>query len=72
MKNDEPLKRYPNRDRIGRHSDPAVGGFRTMKAPMPRVLPPELRNDALSRGVLKLRRARRGGQSGSAGAAVAA
>jgi hypothetical protein len=72
MKNDDPLKRYPNRHRTGRHLDPAVDCFRTAKVAMPRPLPPERRNDALARGVLKLRRARRGGQSGSAGAAVAA
>ena len=72
MRNEDVLKRYQNRQRIGRHSDPTVGGFRMTKAAMPKPLPAELRIDALARGVLKLRRARRGGQAGSAGAAVAA
>ncbi|NQV27746.1 MAG: hypothetical protein HQ518_25640 [Rhodopirellula sp.] len=72
MRNVELLKRYPNRHRTGRHSDPAVDGFRTAKVVMPRPLPLERRNDALARGVLKLRRVRWRGQSGSAGAAVLA
>lgn len=72
MRNDEPLKRYPNRHRSGRHSDPAVGGFRMTKAVMPQPESIELRCDPLARGILRLRRFRNGGHSDSAGAAVAA
>lgn len=72
MTQERPKKRQPNRYRIGWHNDPIGDAVHRTNAAMPKALPLELRNDALARGVLKLRRARRGGQSGSAGTAVAA
>lgn len=72
MTQERPKKRQPNRSRLGRHDDPIGDVIRRAKVAMPTALPIELKDDPLTRGVLKLRRTRRGGESGSSGAAVAA
>ena len=66
MRNDATVKRHPNRHHTARHSDPGIGSFRLTTLAMPRPLPAESRDDSLARGIIRLRRARRGdGRSGS-------
>lgn len=71
MTRQHPKKRQPKRFGIGRHDDPIGDVIRLAKVAMPTAMPLDVRNDALARGVRRIRRLRHGGQSGSAGCVAA-